>query len=193
MINLFDKKLIEAIKWLGWVLFFVFLLCSCGARKVDKTEKETETKKEVTEVVKTDVKATENTNVKEVVETDVKDEETTETITYTPIDETKPAIFINEGKEVILNNTSFIKTKTKRNKQSKIKDSVTASQNKEVADSTLKTTTAKEVAKATESEKYIDKKQFDIIAMIISYWWLWLILIILLYLFKKYRNLIWWV
>jgi len=82
------------------------LLCSCSARKAEKTR--------TSETIKTEIKTeaviakTEDTNIKKTEKTTVddKNETTTKETVYEPIDPTKPAITTDpDGTKTILNNS----------------------------------------------------------------------------------------
>lgn len=173
-----------------YLLFASLLLIGCGARKVQKTETEKEVKTETVETVKSDVKT--ESNVKTEVVTTVNDstKEVVEEIVITPIDNTKEAVYTDEsGKQTKLNNTTLTKRKTKRNKAVSEQKKENVTDNKKASDNTLKTTNNKSEAQEHTEAIDIDKKQFDPLAFIISYWWLWLLIIIALYIAKKYFKI----
>lgn len=173
-----------------YLLFASLLLIGCGARKVQKTETEKEVKTETFETVKADVKT--ESNVKTEVVTTVNDstKEVIEETVITPIDNTKEAVYTDEvGKQTKLNNTSLTKRKTMRNKAVSEQKKENVNDSKKASDNTFKTNNAKSETKEQSEIKNIDKKQFDPMAFIISYWWLWLLIIIAVYIAKKYFKI----
>lgn len=98
---------------------FVFLLCMlfacCGARKVEKTRSANLVKTESEIVDKTKTVAELNVKQEVIKVIDNKDESVTEVIIYTPIDQTKPAIIIDEkGNQHSLSNSVFRSEKVVR-------------------------------------------------------------------------------
>ena len=145
------------------IILLVFLLTSCGARKVNKSkvETKTETKTEIVEVAKV------TTNVITETTTTETDSSTIETTTVTPIDPKIVATITENGKTIELGNVSLVKKKERLNNL-KIKK-----ENKGIILNVreLKKTNAK----ATESIKTFDKKT----ERKESIWYLWLLLIII--------------
>lgn len=170
------------------IIISLFLF-SCGARKVDRRKIQEEIKTEQKEVVKNDVVIDSNTKIETKTYTDETNKEEIEETVVTPIDGNKPAIY---GKDT-LNNASLTKRKIKRNKDVKEINNTILSNDTKTADKTTKKSEKAQQAKNSEQTKNIDKKQFDIIGMILSYWWLWILIAIAIYLFKKYRKKIWFV
>lgn len=173
-----------------YLLFASLLLIGCGARKVQKTETEKEVKTETFETVENDVKT--ESNVKTEIITTVNDstKEVIEETVITPIDNTKPATYTDEnGKQHSLNNSKHTKRKTTRNKAVSEQKKENVINSKNTSDNTLKTTNNKTESKEQSDIKNIDKKQFDPLAFIISYWWLWLLILIALYVAKKYFKI----
>ncbi len=145
------------------ILFICFLLIGCSSRKVQKS---TETQKEITtEATKIDEVKTDNTKINIV--------ETCDETIIEPIDTISPMII--DGK--IYKNARLRRVNKKVNTNI-VKDI------KEV-----KTTVKK--AKKTASREIIKK---DIQRASGWSWWLWLLLIIpIYYLYRKYKNLIWFI
>lgn len=166
------------------VLFITYLLIGCGAKKVNKQHTEKEVKTETIDIVKKDIAI--DTNVKTEIKSFVIDstKEEIEEIEITPIDNLKPAIF--EGKEIT--NTKVVKRKIKRNKALKSESNTNTQLNKKTSDKTTENKKKQEQTKESNKTKDLDKKQFDPLSFVISYWWLWLIILIVLYLLKKYRR-----
>ncbi|SEG31866.1 hypothetical protein [Flavobacterium urumqiense] len=169
------------------VLLLIF--CSCGTRKTQKNRDKTTAKIELSTTDKT--KKTAELNVKqEVVKTmDNKDETVTETIIYTPIDATKPAIITDEnGKTHSLNNSSYKKERiTKKNNTV-----ITEKANNEVTDKSEILKDLKELDKQYNSK---DAKKILVDRQAWSLWnLLWLLIPVSLFaIFFKYRGKIWWI
>ena len=106
-----------------------------------------------------------------VVVTDSTKEEIEETIIETP-------------------NKKVTQRKIKRNKAVKSNINTNILLNEKTIDKT--TTNAKESKqnKTNQQTKNSDRKQFDIIGLLLSYWWLWLLIIILLWAYRKYKNIL---
>jgi hypothetical protein len=142
-------------------LFILLLLASCGARKVNKSTTETETKSEITVVDSTKV----YTN--EISEGDIHTDE----FEITPVDTLKPIVIIDsQGKKTTIKN-------------GRIKKRTQISRFKAVKSTTLHNTrkTQKTATQTTKvSEKHTERTQ--------SFWWLWLILIIaaILYIYRRF-------
>jgi len=145
------------------ILLFCVLLVSCGTRKVEKS---TETKKEVTtETTKIDEVKTDNTKINIV--------ENFDEMIIEPIDTIAPMIV--DGK--VYKNARLRRVNKKVNTNI-VKDI------KEVK------TTVKQAEKKTSHE--VIKKDIKKVAG--CSWWWWLLLIIpIYYLYRKYKNLIWFI
>jgi predicted metal-dependent phosphotriesterase family hydrolase len=142
-------------------LFILLLLASCGARKVNKSTTETETKSEITVVDSTKV----YTN--EISEGDIHTDE----FEITPVDTLKPIVIIDsQGKKTTIKN-GRIKKRTQISRFKALK-----SQSVHNTRKTQKTATQSTKA----SEKHTERTQ--------SFWWLWLILIIavILYIYRRF-------
>jgi hypothetical protein len=147
------------------VTALLFLLCSCGSRKVT-VQKET-VKEEVTQTVSTETKTDTNETVK-VVDTSTVDE-----IEFVPIDNNRPIIY--NGKEVHNAKIRHVKRK----------NGITTVSNKKVAQikrNDVKTVGKREIKvkdKVTERES-------------VSYWWIILLLglILLSYRYLRRTNVI---
>lgn len=151
----------KSLKKILLTLFLLILLIACSSRKVKKSI-ETEKKIE-TETVKTDEVKTDNTKINIVENCD-------ETI-IEPIDTIAP---------MIVNGKTY-KNARLRHRNKKVNTIVTKDI-KEVK-------TILKQAKKSKSKEIIKK---DIKKTSFSFWW-WLLLLIIpiYYLYRKYRNLIW--
>lgn len=152
------------------IIVLSLLLFSCGARKVEKAKEETKTDTKETVKVNTDIETVKKEETKvNVIVTDSTKEEIEETI----IEEIgKPKI---------------TQRKIKRSKAIKSTDNTNILANEKSSDKTTAVTEKQEQNKKSSEVKTVDKKQFDFIGQIIQYWWLWLSIILVIYLFKKYR------
>ena len=158
------------------IIALALILFSCGARKIEKSKEESKTKIEETTKVNTDIETdkTEETKVKIVV-TDSTKEEIEETV----VEEVgKPKI---------------TKRKIKRFKAIKTIDNTNILNNEKSSDKTKSVAEKQEQNQKSTEVKAVDKKQFDFVGQILSYWWLLLLIVFGFYLFKKYRDKIWWV
>ena len=145
------------------VIALLFLLCSCGSRKVE-TSKET-VKEGVTQSATTETKTDTNETVK-IVDTSTVDE-----IEFIPIDNSKPIIY------------GTTKVYNAKIRHSKIKNDITTETVKKVAETSrneVKTNVKREVKikdKVTERES-------------VSYWWIWILVLGALYLgYRKLRRI----
>lgn len=171
------------------LIIFSLFLFSCGAKKTQSRSQIDEVKTESKEIVKNNLEITSNTKIETKVFTDEKTGEEIEESTFTPIDNTKPAI---HGKDTITNG-SLTKRKIKRNKTlSETKNANTSNDIKNV-DKGTKERQKKEQTKAVKKESESERKQFDIVKQILSYWWILAVIIALRFIYKKYKDKIWWV
>lgn len=165
-------------------------LMSCGARK-SKVDISKEDKKEVVvdnsvleKKLETNVKITSTTKV------DDKNETVTEETTYQPEDPTKESSIIEkDGTKVVLNNTkkTYKKTTQKNNTQSEIKDDSEKSQKEASKDK-------KAVKQVVESKTYKKQKETKKEGFPMYYWALIVgVVLLIIWLFKKYKDKIWWV
>ena len=142
-------------------LFILLLLVSCGARKVNKSTTETETKSEISAIDSTKV------YTKEISEGDIHTDE----FEITPVDTLKPIVIIDsQGKKTTIKN-GLIKKRTQISRFKALK-----SQSVHNTRKTQKTATQSTKA----SEKHVERKE--------SFGWLWLILIIaaILYIYRRF-------
>jgi hypothetical protein len=143
------------------VIALLFLLCSCGSRKVT-VQKET-VKEEVTQTVKTETKTDTNETVK-VVDTSTVDE-----IEFVPIDNNRPIIY--NGKEVFNAKIRHVKRK----------NAITTVSDKKVAQ--IKRNDVKTVGKreVKVKDKVTERESFN-------YWWLILLIGLILLAYRKLRR-----
>ena len=145
-------------------LLILLLLVGCGSRKVNKSNTETKEKSEITIV----------DSVKVAIKTDSNIEIQTNEFTIEPIDSIKPIIIIDsQGKK-----TSYINARIKHKHET--------SQNKTLKNEIVQRSTKTNIKaeKRTQIEvKQVERKE----SIITSLWWLWL-LIIILFLIRKFIS-----
>jgi len=165
-------------------LILFLLLMSCGARKVEKSKEHEKVNTKEKIVVENDITATDNIKIesKSFVIDSTKEE--IEEIEISPIDILKPAYY--ENKE--LKNTKLVKRKIKRNKAIKSENNTNTSYDSKTLDKTKKTGEKAKQSETNKQTKSVDQKQFNPIALIIQYWWLWLLIALILWLLKKYKD-----
>lgn len=151
-------------------LIFVFLvsMCSCGARKVNKSHTKEETKTELTDNSITEKKSETNVKTTITVNVDDKNENITEETIYEPEDPAKESFVIEkDGTKVVLNNVKkTVKKTTQKNNTAVIsntevqeKQNITSKEQKAV----INTNTTKKETKS----KQVDKKQFNTFVLIV--------------------------
>jgi hypothetical protein len=142
-------------------LFILLLLVSCGARKVNKSTTETETKSEITVVDSTKV------YTKEISDSTI----CTDEFEITPVDTLKPIVIIDsQGKKTTIKN-GRIKKRTQISRFKALKSQSVHNTRK----------TQKTATQSTKvSQKHVERKE--------SFGWLWLILIIavILYIYRRF-------
>lgn len=153
------------------IIAFV-VLSSCGARKTELKKDTLEEKKETKTEIKKDI-VNDSTVKKEikVIVTDSTKEEIEETIIETP-------------------KQKVTKRKIKRSIAIKKENNTNILLDEKSTDNTVKTKQEAKQSKTNQQTKNIDRKQFDIIGLLLSYWWLWLLIIILLWAYRKYKNIL---
>lgn len=171
-------------------LLTALLLISCGSTKKLKQSQSVQIKSDTqTETVdKSQTTTNENTNVKieSQLNIDNVNQTITETFTAKPIDNTKPAIFVDNGKTINLTNTELTKTKTSDFKRNIDKSAVVVESQKKVAQTVRNDVKTNEKAKVEiavkSSSKDLDRKQFDwtniiivcsicFVGVVIALWW----------------------
>ena len=142
-------------------LFLLLLLASCGARKVNKSTTETETKSEISVIDSTKIETKE----------DIDSTICTDEFEIMPVDTLKPIVIIDsQGKKTTIKN-GRIKKRTQISRFKAIKSQSVHNTRK----------TQKTATQSTKvSEKHVERTQ--------SFWWLWLILIIaaILYIYRRF-------
>jgi len=142
-------------------LFILLLLVSCGARKVNKSTTETETKSEISVIDSTKV----------VTFTDSNSTICTDEFEITPVDTLKPIVIIDsQGKKTTIKN-GRIKKRTQISLFKALKSQSVHNTRK----------TQKTATQSTKvSQKHVERKE--------SFGWLWLILIIaaILYIYRRF-------
>jgi predicted metal-dependent phosphotriesterase family hydrolase len=142
-------------------LLLLLLLTSCGARKVNKSTIETETKTEIIVVDSTKIETKE----------DIDSTICTDEFEITPVDTLKPIVIIDsQGKKTTIKN-GRIKKRTQISRFKAVK-----SQSVHNTSKTQKTATQS----TKVSDKHVERKE--------SFGWIWLILIIavILYIYRRF-------
>lgn len=167
------KEVIKIYLYIFFVSVIFLLFFGCGAKKVTQHQEQKEVKTELKEVVKTDIviDKSEITQTKVFVNDSIKEE-------------------IEEIENVNVDGSKTIKRKIKRNKAIKSESNTNTNLNEKTTDKTNKNTLQSGQTKESKQTKNLVREQFDPLAFIISYWWVWLICIIVLFLLKKYRTLV---
>lgn len=169
-------------------LFLLLWMTSCSSRKVATTTNKKEVLTENLENEKKESELLENTNVKVITDLIQTEVSTTETKTYSPIDPTKNSFFIDEsGNKKELSNTSYKEEKTTSHIDKKGTTKTNLSNEKVEKKSTQKSKSTRTKTTQIIKDKTTNQTSFN-------WWWLLFLFIpIGIYLFKKYRNNIWWV
>lgn len=170
-------------------LIFVFLLsmCSCGARKVNKSQSKEENTQTVTDNSTIEKQSETNVKTTTTVKVDDKNQTVTEETILEPADNTKESFVIEkDGTKVILNNSKkTVRKTTKSNNTATIKESLTV-ENKKEAFKEQKAVERKKVSKKETKSKQVDKKQFNpFVSIVIGLFGL----IFLWFVYRFYKNL----
>ncbi len=145
------------------VIALLFLLCSCGSRKVE-TSKET-VKENITQSTTTETKTDTNETVK-VVDTSTIDE-----IEFIPIDNTQPIIY--NGKKVF----------NAKIRHSKRKNNITTVSSKKVAETRRNEVKTKVKREVKVKDKVTERES-------VSYLWIWILVLGVAYLgYRKLRRM----
>jgi hypothetical protein len=164
------------------------MVTSCSTRKVVTSIVKKENDIENLEIEKKALKVKENSNVKITNDVTQTEETATEKKTYSPIDPTKPSSFTDDkGNKKELNNTSYTEEKTTSKSYEKRQNKTESSKAKTTKDKGAKRNSTRTKGKEASKGKNIIRTSF-------SWWWLLLLLIpIGIYVFRRWRDKIWWV
>lgn len=147
-------------------LFAFLLLVSCGAKKVLKTETSEISKQ------KTEIDSTSKTNT--VIKKDILSDD----CIIEPVDTTKPIEITNNfGKTTKYKNAKIRHRKVKDN-SIVIIDNITAKKGVKTSEKAIKNKT-----------KLVNKDQFNVSTMLLQFWWLWILLIIAFFVYRKLCGL----
>jgi len=154
------------------LVIIFFLLCSCGARKVSKSNTE------IKETTNATIKIVDSSKTVTTIDSNIKvtDLGTTEEITFEPVDNSKP---------IIVNGKSYLNVKLaiKKSKTNKVTTSGV-----KVSKSTQKSVKTDSKANSSKSVK-VEQKTTE--RKTNYYWLLWLLLLIPIWLlWRKYKGLI---
>jgi len=158
---------------LFWALLAVLflLLCSCGSRKVNKSNTE------IKETAKTETTKTDSSKVVTNIESNTKiiDSSDTEEITLEPVDNSKP---------MVVNSKTYINARISKKKVKTNKVTTNDLNVSKTAQNSVKEVNKQQSSKEVKAEvKNVEKKQFNFLNL----WWL-LLLIPLYLLYKRYRG-----
>jgi ATP-dependent Zn protease len=183
-----NSKLYALSSWFGFLLLLLWMT-SCGTRKVQTSNTKKVDELEQKSIDKKDLTVQDTSNVKVTNKVESTDETTTEKKIYTPIDPTKPSTFIDDkGNKKELNNTSYTEEKTSSKSNKKAKTNTETSSNTKIIDKGIKSSISKIKVKVESKNKESERTSLRWI------WLLWLIpIILIIYLFWKYKDKIWWV
>lgn len=157
-----------------WVLLAVLflLLCSCGSRKVNKSNTE------IKETAKIETTKTDSSKVVINIERNTKivDSSDSEEITFEPVDNTKP---------MVVNSKTYLNARISTKKINTNKVTTNNVNVSKTAQNSVKEVNKQQSSKETKVEvKNVDKKQFNFLNL----WWLLLLLIAIYLLYKRYRR-----
>jgi len=156
------------------LLFIAFLLFSCGAKTLNKEQTIIDSTATEVAVVKTDSVSieTKETNF---------DVETTEII-IEPVDTTKPIEVTNKKGEVTKYKNARLSHKKRTDNTIVIQDKIVS---KIVVDSVANEIEVNKV----ENKKVVYKEQFNWSTFVLSFWWLWILIVIAAYIsWKLYKK-----
>ena len=184
-----NENLKAILFWIFVITIFI-LMNSCSARKAEKNRSTEETKTET--ATKTDIAKKEESSLNVDQKTTVVEKEKAREVetTYKPIDATKEAtVTTPEGKKHILNNAKVVIKETTQDKETKTDTSINSettnkSELKEESESNNKA-----AAKKASEAIVIDKKEWSPVNLL----WLFIPVLIVVFLYNKYKSKIWWV
>ena len=152
------------------IIFLSFFLFSCGAKKLNKDIKKTDSIAKEVSVIKTDCTAIQ---IKQV-NFDV----TTDELIIEAKDTNKPIEIINSSGKVTKYKNAILRHK-------KRKDNTLVVEEKKVVKNVLDSLNNQIQVNKVESKKIVEKKQFSWSEFILDLWWLWLLIFIFFYLIYK--------
>ncbi len=154
-------------------LFILALwLCSCGSRKTSKSNTET---KETTQTENTKIDTSKTVTVANS-NSKIIDTGTEEEFTIVPIDSSKEMV-VNSVK---YKNARLSHKKVNNNKVAINSNNITTTAKKHVSEASKSN-----ISKSVKAEiKNVDKKQFNILSL----WWVILVLIVVYWVWKKYKG-----
>lgn len=155
------------------ILIAFLLLTSCGSRNVNKEVTKTDSIAKTIAVVKTDSISKDSTSIKFDVET--------EEIVIEAVDSTQPI-------EIINNKGQITKYKNARISKKKRKDNTIVVNEKIVSKIVVDSLTNEIEVQKVQSAKIVYKEQFNWGTFFLSFWWLYLILLVVGYLIYRYKK-----
>lgn len=173
--------------WLGIIIVMIMSMCSCGARKVVKTETKEETHSSVADNSIIENKSETNVKTTATVKVDDKNETVTEETVYEPSNNTKESFVIEkDGTKIILNNAKKIVRKKTQNNNTKTELVSKTDELKKEAVKEEKYIVQKTVSVKENSSKEIKKDQFNPVkSMIIVF----IMLLVLYCIYRIYKKL----
>jgi hypothetical protein len=152
----------------------LLLLTSCGSRNVNKEVTKTDSISKTVAVVRTDSVSKDSTSIKFDVET--------EEIVIEAVDSTQPI-------EIINNDGKVTKYKNARISKKKRKDNTIVVNEKTVSKIVVDSLTNEIEVQKVQSAKIVYKEQFNYSTLILSFWWLYLIIAVVVFLIYRYKKL----
>lgn len=182
-----NSKAYAILSWFGFLLIILWMT-SCSTRKVVTSIVKKENDIENLETEKKDLKVMENSNVKVTNDVTQTDETTTEKKTYSPVDPSKPSSFTDDkGNKKELNNTSYTEEKTTSKSNKERHNKTEFSKAKATKDKGAKSNSTRIKTKEATKVKNTSRTSFS---------WRWLLLLLIpigIYVFRRWRDKIWWV
>ena len=164
-------------RWIEFIIncfLMVLLLCiifSCGSRKTQSSSSETKTEFAIDQNTKLDSAS--------YTKTEIKKDLLSDDVFIEPADTTKPIEITAPDGKVTKYKNARITHKKSVDKSTEVKTNKTAKTKVNNHHSTLKVADKKQ-------ERTTDRKQFDFVEIILQYWWLWLLIIVAIFIYKKY-------
>jgi hypothetical protein len=152
----------------------LLLLTSCGSRNVNKEVTKTDSISKTVAVVRTDSVSKDSTSIKFDVET--------EEIVIEAVDSTQPI-------EIINNEGKVTKYKNARISKKKRKDNTIVVNEKTVSKIVVDSLTHEIEVQKVQSAKIVYKEQFNYSTLILSFWWLYFIIAVVVFLIYRYKKL----